>query len=324
MTHALTRASTVGPVVEAARAAGASVRRLFHDADLPAGLLDRPDSLILLRDQFRLVENAARMIGDDALPARLSTSAGLDGLGPYGRHVMSFPDLGSAISLAYRDYGRLLQASTRMELRVRDGMAVWTYRITAPLTVGRQKNELLALGYMLGIVRRFAGSAWAPDRVEIPGRLAGRAAIEDVFACSVSSGPEAAVAFPAELLDCPAPIRSPGLGDGGNPVPAATDVAAVAGRMVALERLCGRSGVSAVAGRMGMTVRTLQRRLAERGATFSGVARQAEAAEAAALLDQGLSVTETADRLGYSDVAHFSRAFRRWTGLAPSRWSSGR
>jgi hypothetical protein len=42
-----------------------------------------------------LVESAAREIGDEALPARLSIRAGVAGLGPYGRHLISFPTLGS-------------------------------------------------------------------------------------------------------------------------------------------------------------------------------------------------------------------------------------
>ncbi|MFJ5489587.1 AraC family transcriptional regulator ligand-binding domain-containing protein, partial [Hansschlegelia beijingensis] len=166
----------------------------------PARTLERPDSLILLRDQFRLVEAAARLIGDDALPARLATEAGVQGLGPYADHLMSFPDLGAGIVRAYLDYGRLLQAATQMELQVRQGQAVWSYRVTAPLKTGRQKNELLALGYMLSIIRSFAGASWTPDRVEVPGALQGRAAAEDVFGAEIAPGPRAAVIFPAAAL----------------------------------------------------------------------------------------------------------------------------
>ncbi|MGK7754318.1 MULTISPECIES: helix-turn-helix domain-containing protein [unclassified Roseovarius] len=36
------------------------------------------------------------------------------------------------------------------------------------------------------------------------------------------------------------------------------------------------------------------------------------------VLDPFERVTDIAQRLGYSDAAHFSRAFRRWTGTTPS------
>jgi AraC-like DNA-binding protein len=32
------------------------------------------------------------------------------------------------------------------------------------------------------------------------------------------------------------------------------------------------------------------------------------------------SVTDIAFDLGYTDVAHFTRAFRRWTGVSPNRY----
>jgi len=38
------------------------------------------------------------------------------------------------------------------------------------------------------------------------------------------------------------------------------------------------------------------------------------------LQDPGMRVTDVAHRLGYSDVAHFSRAFRRIAGVSPSEY----
>ncbi|PZQ13609.1 MAG: AraC family transcriptional regulator [Ancylobacter novellus] len=319
MTLALTRASTMGPVVEAVEEAGGSARRLFRDADLPIALLERPDAIILLKDQFRLVERAARLIGDDALPARLSLRAGLDGLGPYGRRILSFPDLGAALSLAYLEYGRLLQAATLTELRFRDGMAVWSYEITAPLTLGRQKNELLALGYMLTLVRKFAGPRWCPGHIEIPGSLAGKAQIEQAFRSEIHVGPKAALVFPVSWLECPAPDVPP-VEDRSIDVPAEDDLPEVVRLMIGLERDAGRFGVAAVAARLGMTRRTLQRKLSRSGRTFSALSTESDLDASKDMLSSGRSVTETAIRLGYQDVAHFSRAFCRWTGAPPSLW----
>ncbi|QBR72049.1 hypothetical protein CU048_13110 [Beijerinckiaceae bacterium] len=38
------------------------------------------------------------------------------------------------------------------------------------------------------------------------------------------------------------------------------------------------------------------------------------------LLRSGASAIETAYELGYSDPAHFTRAFRRWSGRTPREW----
>ena len=38
------------------------------------------------------------------------------------------------------------------------------------------------------------------------------------------------------------------------------------------------------------------------------------------LLDSNLSVQRVADMLGYADVAHFSRQYKRWSGVSPLEW----
>ncbi|WP_425468202.1 helix-turn-helix domain-containing protein [Paraburkholderia guartelaensis] len=43
-------------------------------------------------------------------------------------------------------------------------------------------------------------------------------------------------------------------------------------------------------------------------------------ARAQTLIDEGrLSLTEIAQELGFSDLSSFSQAYKRWTGVAPSR-----
>jgi len=84
----------------------------------------------------------------------------------------------------------------------------------------------------------------------------------------------------------------------------------------------GEPSQAAVARALGMSARTLQRRLAEAGTSYQSVLDEARADLARAYLSEGWSVTETAFTLGFSDTSSFSRAFRRWTGMAPSALSA--
>src|SRR5262245_20347220 len=69
---------------------------------------------------------------------------------------------------------------------------------------------------------------------------------------------------------------------------------------------------------LGMSPRTLQRRLREEGTTFSGVLTQLRHDLARPLLGDGqLAVAEVAFLLGYEDPSAFHRAFRRWSGRSP-------
>ena len=80
---------------------------------------------------------------------------------------------------------------------------------------------------------------------------------------------------------------------------------------------------AAVASRLFVSVRTLQRRLDAAGTTFRDVCDSARQDLAQGYLsDPGVSIAEVAFLLGFSDQPSFHRAFRRWTGEAPGTWRS--
>ncbi|HEX9931999.1 MAG TPA: helix-turn-helix domain-containing protein [Allosphingosinicella sp.] len=77
--------------------------------------------------------------------------------------------------------------------------------------------------------------------------------------------------------------------------------------------------IAEVARGLGLSRQTLYRRLKAEGVTFEelldGLRRRLALRY---IRDEGLSVKETAYRLGFSDPAAFSRAFKRWTGSSPT------
>ena len=79
-----------------------------------------------------------------------------------------------------------------------------------------------------------------------------------------------------------------------------------------------------LAARMHMSERSLRRKLAAEGSSYRGVLAQVRETMARAYLrDTGLHLDEIAERLGYSDAANFSHAFRRWTGMTPGTFRAG-
>jgi len=76
-----------------------------------------------------------------------------------------------------------------------------------------------------------------------------------------------------------------------------------------------------VARALNVSVRTLQRRLADEGATYSGLLDQARRELAVRFIgEQRMPVKEATYVLGFSEPANFSRAFKRWTGVSPSEF----
>ena len=77
----------------------------------------------------------------------------------------------------------------------------------------------------------------------------------------------------------------------------------------------------AVALLIHVSARTLKRRLHDEGTTFSALLAEFRSRKAVEMInDKHLSLTEIAERLGFSDLSSFSQAFKRWHGVAPSRF----
>lgn len=75
-----------------------------------------------------------------------------------------------------------------------------------------------------------------------------------------------------------------------------------------------------ISGRLGVSERTLHRRLAAEGTSYRTLIERARKAAALRYLEQPRSLEEVADLLGYASTQSFQRAFRRWTGTSPGSY----
>jgi AraC-like DNA-binding protein len=74
----------------------------------------------------------------------------------------------------------------------------------------------------------------------------------------------------------------------------------------------------AAARSLGISCRSLQRKLAAHGLTYREIQRAMRCEAALAMLARSESTaSQIADSLGFSELSSFSRAFKRWTGLSP-------
>ncbi len=82
----------------------------------------------------------------------------------------------------------------------------------------------------------------------------------------------------------------------------------------------GTVSIQAASDAMNMDRSTLHRRLKKENTSFRLLLTETRKELAQKYLGQGLSITQTAYLLGFSDPSTFQRAFKRWTGIAPGQY----
>ncbi|HEX8449453.1 MAG TPA: AraC family transcriptional regulator [Allosphingosinicella sp.] len=102
------------------------------------------------------------------------------------------------------------------------------------------------------------------------------------------------------------------------PAPRATPFRSEVERRLEPLLASGGVGIERVARDLGYSRQTLYRRLKAEGITYEQLLDGVRRRLALRFLSEGLSVKAAAYRLGFSDPAAFSRAFKRWTGSSPS------
>ena len=86
----------------------------------------------------------------------------------------------------------------------------------------------------------------------------------------------------------------------------------------------GKVSLPAVAARLRMSARTLQRRLTSEGTTLAAILDEARRARATVYLEMDLPTAEVSYLLGYAEPPVFYRAFKRWTGMTPQAFRAQR
>lgn len=186
-------------------------------------------------------------------------------------------------------------------------------------------NELLVL---VEIVRAFAGRGWTPKHIGLRSNgPSGRFAAETFPDTRFLFGQKSAfITLPPDLLTQP-PRSS--IDGNGNASVACTDLVSAPGiiwdfpdslKQIMASYLCdGSPTVELAAELAGVSVRTLQRRLKQSNQSFSDLIKQARFERSSVLLREGeRKIIDIAYCMGYSDPAHFTRAFKQIAGISPA------
>jgi len=322
-------AGLVRALMAAARARGLEI----GDADLcAAGIsrseLDSLDGYVAYGGALHVADLLLRRSGD----VSSGLCAGADFVdaatfGIVGLAARSSANLADAIGRTVR-YARLIDENAELTLDEEPSGLRVSLGPLSPLEWPRVYTELLMAAF-LSLCRAWSGAHFAVAAVGFrhgpPADAAGHARL---FGCEPSFGAARNfIVIPRAALEQALPYGHPLQGRYFDrrldelararavaPGPLG-DVRAAARQLLAQ----GTPTIEAIGGRLGVSRRTLQRRLNERGVTFGDILDSVRREAAlAAITRPGASVQELAALSGFTDVKAFRRAFSRWTGQSPS------
>jgi AraC-like DNA-binding protein len=327
----LTRAGFLSPIVEYLRRTGAAVDGLLTRALVPPWAHSDPEGLVPTASAARLLADAGRTLGLANVGLLAGRAARLEQLGVFGRLVRGSRTAGDALEAFIGNHG-LFSSDGRMWLRARGDTLqlchVFTSRFDRSDDGWRQVDHYVLM-LMVDVLRLARAPSWRPVDVQFQtGDCPSLRDVEPLRDARLAFGQSAtAVAFPRRLLGEPLPAADADVSVTPDGVEAWRATAPprdfVASIVQAVETLSWDRypDVHLTAEFLDMSVRTLQRHLAAAGLTHELLVGRSRFGTAAALLeDTDSKILDIALDLGYSDHAHFTRAFRRWAGCSPQEY----
>ncbi len=318
-------------LLEAARAQGVDPAVCLQGTGLSIGAIHAGLGKVRAGQELALVRNVIDEVADRRACAQ---AAGMQytvaNMGVLGLTILASPTIADAVDAACR-YAALSSTFLRLTRREEAGGVQIRFHndhLPADVRTFLLEREMYALINMAPLlVSQLTVNALV--RMELPGtgirleRLQGLR-IEMVVDSSAS---RTVLHIPGELLEQPMPAAD--AATAAECVRQCDELMNARRRRRGLagsvrERLCrdpaDLPSMALIAAELCMSERTLHRRLADENTGYRQLADEVRANVAAALLSSDLTVEEAGRRLGYAEVAAFSRAFVRWTGELPSAY----
>ena len=318
------------PPLEVMEAQGFSASQCLLGTGLSLSQLADPNLRITLQQELRFYRNTLDLTGDPVIGLKLGEPFIPQRYGLFGYALLSAETFRHALAIA-ENFGRLTFSLFNFHFGVA-GSSAW-FSMDDPPPIEQELIDLFIDRDMSAAQVDFSeimGTRFPVEQLLMPHDGKGRKrAYSNHFGCPVEFGcPDARFYFSSSVLDNPLPRSDPDssrhlqqqcqlliakLTAQGNFVDEV--------RLLMLARPGYFPDIEYVAEHMGMSTRTLRRKLKNEGSTFRDLLDEIRYGLAREYLgNTHLPMDEISSLLGYTEPANFSHAFKRWSGHSPSAW----
>ena len=321
------RSASLVDYVEVARSVGLDPHKMLERVGLPRSCLRNPDLRISADAVAELLEASARAARVDDFALRLAKRRGLSNLGPLALIVREQPTVRKAIEVLIQYIGLHSDAlCPRLDQKER---VVTISRMLAGKRVRTHQALELAVAMFYRVIKTFLGDAWRPEEVcfmhdapthpEVHRHFFGtrvRFAWEyDGILCratdlekSIPASDPAMARYLKAYFDSILPSGH-------------SEVSETVRELLWVMLKSGSCSAERVAKHLGVDRRTINRRLATEGQSYSAILDAVRRDMVTNFVEHGQRpLNEIAGMLGFSGLSAFSRWFRTRFGRSASDW----
>jgi AraC-like DNA-binding protein len=320
--------------VDALTVEGISAKSVLAGVHIAKNATSSPDVRVSVNQIVDFYHNANKLCNNPHFAYGAGLRFHVTDYGMYGFAILSSTNYRSTMQFAVK-YHQLAAPLAEIDFQEADGCGIWTFTPMAHPRIDASLYRFLVemhFGIIVSLHRDLMGPSFAGREVHVTyGAPDDASDYSALFGCPVLFNQSAnQLRFAAGWLDL-----TPKL---GNEITYVTVVelcdrliddlqlrAGLAGqvRQLLLTNLLQPLSFSSVASNLNMSVRTLRRRLREEKTSFRNLVDELRMEMAIRYLrETNLTVGQISESLGFSDVATFRQAFRRWTKAAPHKFRS--
>ena len=312
------RAGHFQPVFKTLDRLAVPTDKLLEGVGLSRDAFSDPENLIPGEALWQFMQDAADWLQSDDLGFQVLENSALDDYGHFATGLTRAPNLYQAIRKLVRN---LSHHSNALDSWLHeDAEFIWICRpgIRA-YTSGQWVMEQHAIGFYATLVRAYADADWTPKRAWLqaqwPSPPEGYTFLRDTDVLTEQDYTALAVEKALLLRTPRASVadESPALEEAPTALPDTLK------EMMRQHFFGNAVSVEGVAQKLGVNVRTLQRRLLPHHTTVKALIEEVKFEQACNLLEQtDYKTADIAQEMGYYDLRGFVRAFRRWCGHTPA------
>ena len=314
-------------ILSALRRQDVDVDQIVHELPMLHEQTLDPNGYIPLACNAKLLEVAANITDDPCFSVHFMNNTDLRKMGVLGYIILNSSTLGDSYRNLIR-YFRIFNDGVEIEIKPEDEFVTIQYTIKDSAVAAKLHQRLFCASFILHVARQSTERDLHPTRVDF--RLARSEGVGDIdrqFGATVrwEAGRDAIVA-PREWLTLPVINADQGLlylletyaQDLLREHTVGMSFAEEVRNWIIKQMPCGRLDIEGAAADLGISPKTLSRRLTREGTTYRRIVDDVRAKLAVEYLkNDWLSLEKISYLLGYSDPTTLTHAFQRWHACSP-------